>query len=116
MRCLAQIETLNRIETLNLIMSELQNIEIILQNGQIDEKFHQFLIQLDRRLSMKDEQIAELKSEVALLKNKVKSLEQYSSKDCIIYKNLPLVSGKDVTTDVIYFLQRVLGIKVEKRT
>ena len=40
MRCLAQIETLNRIETLNLIiiMSELENIKILLQNGQIDEK------------------------------------------------------------------------------
>ena len=114
MRCLAQVETLNRIETLNLIMSELENIEILLQNGQIDEKLYQFLIQLDKRLSMKDEQIAELKNEVALLKNKVNSLEQYSSKDCIILKNLPLVSGKDITTDVIYFLQRVLGIKVEK--
>ena len=113
MRCLAQNETLNRIETLNLIMSELENIEILLQNGQIDEKLYQPLIQLDKRLSMKDEQIAELKNEVALLKNKVNSLEQNSSKDCIIFKNL-LESGKDVTTDVFQFLQLVLGIKVEK--
>ena len=73
MRCLAQVETLNRIETLNLIMSELENIEILLQNGQIDEKFYQFLIQLDKRLSMKDDQIAELKNEVGLLINKVNS-------------------------------------------
>ena len=109
-QCLAQIETLNRIETLNLIKSELENIEILLQNGQIDEKLYHFLIHLDKRLSMKNEQY----TEVALLKNKVTSLEQYPCKDCIKFKKLPIVSGKDVTTDVICFLQRVLGIKVEK--
>ena len=95
-------------------MSGLENLEILLQNGQIHEKLYQFVIQLDKRISMKDEQIVELKNEVVLLKNKVNSLEQYSSEDCIIFRNLQLVSGKDVTTDVIHFLQRVLGFKVEK--
>ena len=60
----------------------------------------------------KKDQIIDLQNEVQYLKQKTNEIERHQSKDCIIFRNLPLVSNKTVTDDVIYFVNRVLGINM----
>ena len=63
-------------------------------------------------LEKKNDQIIDSQNEVHYLKQKTNEIERYQSKDCIIFKNLPLVSNKRVTDDVSYFVNRVLGINM----
>ena len=55
--------------------------------------------------------IKELQNRVSFLENKVNELERYSSKDCIIIHNLPLMEGS-FTDDVLSLFNNVLGVEV----
>ena len=52
-----------------------------------------------------------LHNRVLFLENKVNELERYSSKDCLIINNLPLLNG-DYTKDVLALFNDVLGVEV----
>ena len=63
-------------------------------------------------LKTKDAQLIRLQNEIEYLREKVNDVERYTSKDTIIFRNLPLLSNKDVTTDVIEFIRNVLHVEV----
>ena len=63
-------------------------------------------------LKTKDAQLIRLQNEVEYLREKVNDVEGYTSKVTNIFRNLPLLSNKDVTTDVIEFIRNVLRVEV----
>ena len=58
----------------------------------LDPKLFEFLSELVSNINEKDQVITTLQKEVCYLNKKVNELERYSSKDCIIIQNLPLLS------------------------
>ena len=63
-------------------------------------------------LKTKDAQLIRLQNEIEYLREKVNDVEIYTSKHNIIFRNLPFLSNKDVTTDVIEFIENVLHVKI----
>ena len=72
-----------------------------------------FLISMGKRLESQQDEITELRSEVQFLKNKLNDVERYQSKDCIIFRNLPLLSNRNVTEDVVHFVKTALGVQMD---
>ena len=87
---------------------KLQQIE-----SSLDPKLFEFLSELVSNINEKDQVITTLQKEVCYLNKKVNELERYSSKDCIIIQNLPLLSPKQsLVEDVVRLLNEQLQIKV----
>ena len=63
-----------------------------------------FFISMGKRLESQQDEITEIRSEVHFPKNKLNDVERYQSKDCIIFRNLPLLSNRNVTEDVVHFV------------
>ena len=68
------------------------NDKLLQLESSIDPKLFEFLSELVTNLKEKDQFITTLKQEVWCLNKKVNELERYSSKDCIIIQNLPVLS------------------------
>ena len=66
-------------------------------------------------LNDKNTQIEYLQSGVQYLKQKVNEIERYQSKDCIIFRILPLMSNTNITDDVIYTINNALGVSMGHR-
>ena len=62
----------------------------------------------------KDRKIASLEEHVNILSKKVNEIERYSSKDCIIINNLPLMHGSNYWVDILGFFHAALNIKVDR--
>ena len=87
---------------------KLQQIE-----SSLDPKLFESLSELVSNINEKDQVITTLQKEVCYLNKKVNELERYSSKDCIIIQNLPLLSPKQsLVEDVVRLLNEQLQIKV----
>ena len=69
-------------------------ISLMLKESAIDESIKSILFPIIESLKVKDAEIIELKNEVTYLTKKVNEMEQCSSKDYIIFRNLPLSSGR----------------------
>ena len=92
------------------------NYETLLNSlGDASSPVTTLLQHICKDLNDKNTQIEYLQSEVQYLKQKVNEIERYQSKDCIIFRNLPLVSNTNVTDDVIYFINNALGVSMGHR-
>ena len=90
------------------LRDELDNI------NSCDPTLMNFMEKLIGELEKKQASINKLVSRVQFLEKKVNDIERYSSKDCIIINNLPLVHGTDYWEDVLTFFANYLNIKVER--
>ena len=79
----------------------------MLKESAIDESIKSILIPIIESLKVKDAEIIELKNEVTYLIKKVNEMEQYS-----IFRNLPLLSGRSITEDVVTFINKQLGVQM----
>ena len=87
---------------------KLQQIE-----SSLDPKVFEFLTELVSNIKEKDKVITTLQKENFYLNKKVNELERYSSKDCIINQNLPLLSPNQSLVEVVVrLLNEELRIKV----
>ena len=75
--------------------------------------FRTFLISMGKRLETQQDEITELLSEVQFLKNKLNDVERYQSEDCIIFRNLPFLSNRNVAQDVVHFKKAALGVRMD---
>lgn len=82
----------------------------LLSKTSIDPLLLQFLTSIKNELEDKDKKINELECEVKYLSKKVNEIERYSSKDCIIIKNLP--NKGNLLQDILYFFNDVMGVEV----
>ena len=82
-----------------------------LLSSNFDPELKEFFSMICENLKTKDEQLIRLQNEIEYLREKVNDVERYTSKDTIIFLNIPLLSNKDVTTDVIEFIRNVLHVK-----
>ena len=62
---------------------------------------------------VKSVKIAQLEAEVQQVKIKVNQLERYSSKDCLIFRNLPTRSNGSYLQDIVAFIREVLQVEIE---
>ena len=83
-----------------------------LLSSNVDPEVKEFLSTICENLKTKDAQLIRLQNEIEYLSEKVNDVERYTSKDTIIFRNLPFLSEKDVTTDVIGFIRKVLHVEV----
>ena len=68
---------------------------------------------MGKHLESQQEEITELRSEVQFRKSKLNDVERYQSKDCIIFRNLHLLSNQNVTVDVVHFVKTALGVQLD---
>ena len=83
-----------------------------LLSSTFDPELKRFLSMICENLKTKDAQLIRLQNEIEYLREKVNDVKRYTSKDTIIFRNLPLLSNKDVTTDFIEFMRNVLHVEV----
>ncbi len=69
---------------------------------------------LTANIKEKDGIISQLQNDVRYLCKNFNEQERYSSKTCVIIRNLPLVTGVSYVADVIDFLQKYLGISIKE--
>ena len=62
-------------------------------------------------LQGKDSEVRNLSNRVNYLEVKVNELERYSSKDCVIIQNLPMLHG-NIIRDVLDLFNNILGLDV----
>ena len=77
--------------------------------------FRDLLSMIITNMEEKDRKIASLEEHVNILSkkvNEIEEIERYSSKDCFIINNLPLMSNYWV--DVLGFFHAALNIKVDR--
>ena len=74
---------------------------------EISKEFQNVIIQ-------KDQQIQSLREHINYLSKKTNEQERYSSKNCLIISNLPLVTGISYSVDVILFPKDYMGVIVNE--
>lgn len=90
----------------------MEDLQKQLKSLKIDADLKDYLNNLTTIIHQQSDYITDLQNEVQYLRKKVNDVERYTSKDTIIFRNLPLLSNKNVTTDVIEFLRRIMGIEI----
>ena len=86
--------------------SLLENIN----NSVNDPQFKLILTTLCNEIKARDTVIGNLKSKIESLEERISTQEQYTSKDCIIFENLPLIrSEKPLSHQVCDFLRDYLN-------
>ena len=79
----------------------MQKLETMSTDPTIIEVFKEF----QNEIIQKDQQIQSLRENINYLSKKTNEQERYSSKNCVIVSNLPLVTGTSYSADVILFLK-----------
>ena len=77
----------------------------------LDSKTKDLFERLVICLQGKDSEIRNLSNRVNYLEVKVNELERYSSKDCVIIQNLPMLHG-NIIRDVLDLFNNILGLDV----
>ena len=83
---------------------------IILGSQHLEDNVKQVLAQLVRDNDVKTQQIAKLESDVRHLNIKVNELERYQSKDCLIFRNLPIGS---ILEDTLAFIRDIMYVDIQ---
>ena len=79
----------------------MQKLETMSTDPTIIEVFKEF----QNEIIQKDQQIQSLRENINYLSKKTNEQERYSSQNCVIVSNLPLVTGTSYSADVILFLK-----------
>ena len=100
---------------LPVIMQTELNQQLEAMGGDVlNNDLRDLLSTIIRNMEEKDRKIASLEEHVIILSKKVNEIERYSSKDCIIINNLPLMHGSDYWEDVLGFFHAALNIKIDR--
>ena len=86
---------------------------IILGSQHLEDNVKQVLAQLVRDNDVKTQQIAKLESDVRHLNIKVNELERYQSKDCLIFRNLPIGSNGSILEDTLAFIRDIMYVDIQ---
>ena len=88
----------------------------MIQNSSIDDSIKDILTPNIHSLKVRDAEIIQIKHEFTYLTKKEVEIEQYSSKDCINFRNLPLLSGRSIMEDVVTFISKQLVYRSDQKT
>ena len=81
-----------------------EELNLLVHNSQIDESINDILSPKIENLKVEDVKTIQLKNEITYLTKNVNESEQYLSKDCILFRKLPLLSGRSIIEDVVTFI------------
>ena len=109
------LQALRSIQSCNMAKST-EEIYLMVQNSAIDESIKDILTPIIESLKVKIADIIQLKNKVTYQTKKVSEIQQYSSKDSIIFRNLPLISGRSIMEDVLTFINKQLGVQMDQKT
>ena len=85
-----------------------------LETTSIDPTIIENLKEFQNEIIQKDQQVQSLREDIKYFSKKTNEQERYSSKNCLIISNLPLVTGISYSADVILFLKEYLGVIVNE--
>ena len=94
-------------------VTKMEALQRLLSNDMVDSDVKNVLQPLMTENKQKDMKIANLEGQMRQMEIKINTIERYQSKDCLIFRNLPVGSYGSIINDTVEFINQVMKVTIE---